>query len=393
MSPNSEAHLLFDFHLGSEETLKGGELRLFRHPLQEAAQEAIEQQTVAQPNHLYHWSVRYRSEHRTSLPTPNSSTSPSHSLSTSPAPAPLPTINATSNSHSPAQGHSSGEESFGKDRLEEEYKQRVNVFQLMRPIEEVHSVTLRTEQGHSQRMSPVTRLVDTQVIDVRDSGWLSFDIFPAIDRWTKQPKENFGLLVTFTDLKGRHPSRHSSLVVVNQEDSHVQSPSQSADDSAADSAWHEVQPLIITYSSKEHAEQSSSSRSSRVKRDQRRHKGRRNRKKGRPDKNHASRDKCSRQPLFFDFQAVGWMDWILAPPGFQAYFCNGECKYPMPEHLNYTNHATIQALVNSVNPTVVPTPCCVPTELSPITLLYYDVNGKVVLTNYHDMVVEGCGCR
>lgn len=34
---------------------------------------------------------------------------------------------------------------------------------------------------------------------------------------------------------------------------------------------------------------------------------------------------------------------------------------------------------------------CVPTELSAISMLYLDENEKVVLKNYQDMVVEGCG--
>jgi bone morphogenetic protein 2/4 len=35
----------------------------------------------------------------------------------------------------------------------------------------------------------------------------------------------------------------------------------------------------------------------------------------------------------------------------------------------------------------------VPTELSPISMLYLDEYEKVVLKNYENMVVEGCGCR
>ena len=40
-----------------------------------------------------------------------------------------------------------------------------------------------------------------------------------------------------------------------------------------------------------------------------------------------------------------------------------------------------------------PAPCCVPTALSAISLLYVDDDDKVVLRNYRDMVVEACGCR
>ena len=63
------------------------------------------------------------------------------------------------------------------------------------------------------------------------------------------------------------------------------------------------------------------------------------------------------------------------------------------DHLNATNHAQVQSLLHSVDPRAVPAPCCVPTELSAISMLYIDDSEKVVLRNYQDMVVESCGCR
>jgi len=61
--------------------------------------------------------------------------------------------------------------------------------------------------------------------------------------------------------------------------------------------------------------------------------------------------------------------------------------------MNATNHAIVQSLVHSVRPTAVPEPSCTPTELSPISMLYLDEYGTVVLKNYENMVIEGCGCR
>uniref|UniRef100_A0A3Q2YFR8 Bone morphogenetic protein 4 n=1 Tax=Hippocampus comes TaxID=109280 RepID=A0A3Q2YFR8_HIPCM len=101
---------------------------------------------------------------------------------------------------------------------------------------------------------------------------------------------------------------------------------------------------------------------------------------------------CRRHALYVDFSDVGWNDWIVAPPGYQAYYCHGECPFPLADHLNSTNHAIVQTLVNSVNNNI-PKACCVPTELSAISMLYLDENDKVVLKNYQEMVVEGCGCR
>ncbi|XP_029374153.1 bone morphogenetic protein 16 isoform X1 [Echeneis naucrates] len=105
-----------------------------------------------------------------------------------------------------------------------------------------------------------------------------------------------------------------------------------------------------------------------------------------------SRNRCRRHPLHVDFKDVGWHKWIIAPSGYDAFFCLGECRFPLADHMNSSSHAMVQTLVNSVNGAV-PRACCVPTSLSPIALLYLDPQDRVVLKNYQDMVVEGCGCR
>lgn len=102
---------------------------------------------------------------------------------------------------------------------------------------------------------------------------------------------------------------------------------------------------------------------------------------------------CQRHRLFVSFRDVGWENWIIAPMGYQAYYCDGECPFPLGERLNGTNHAIIQTLVNSIDNRAVPKVCCAPTKLSGISMLYFDNNENVVLRQYEDMVVEACGCR
>jgi len=102
---------------------------------------------------------------------------------------------------------------------------------------------------------------------------------------------------------------------------------------------------------------------------------------------------CQRHALYIDFEMVGWNDWIVAPSGYSAFYCQGDCSLPQRAHSNATNHAIVQSIVNSVNPGAAPKPCCVPTELSPISMLYMDEYDSVTLKTYQDMVVEGCGCR
>jgi len=201
---------------------------------------------------------------------------------------------------------------------------------------------------------PVLRTLDTKTVDAGDSvssGWYSLDVLPAVERWTMVGKGG-GLVV--------------ELKPVNQGKEAIR--------------WTVSHPTVLVYTD-------DGRDGNRMKRDakpRRKH----NRRKFRRRKTN-----CRRHDLYVDFMDVGWNDWIVAPPGYHAYFCHGECPFPMADHLNSTNHAIVQTLVNSVNPSAVPRACCVPTDLSPISMLYLDEADKVVLKNYKDMVVEGCGCR
>ncbi|RUS79895.1 hypothetical protein EGW08_012333 [Elysia chlorotica] len=103
---------------------------------------------------------------------------------------------------------------------------------------------------------------------------------------------------------------------------------------------------------------------------------------------------CGRRKLVVDFADIGWEDWIISPKSFQAHYCAGECPFPLTKRLRPSNHATIQSIVHAVGIYAqVPAPCCVPDQMSPITLLYFDEAKNVVLKNYPGMTVDSCACR
>ncbi|TRY58746.1 hypothetical protein DNTS_034568 [Danionella cerebrum] len=106
-----------------------------------------------------------------------------------------------------------------------------------------------------------------------------------------------------------------------------------------------------------------------------------------------SKSRCSKKPLHVNFRELGWDDWVIAPLDYEAYHCEGMCDFPLRSHLEPTNHAIIQTLMNSMNPSNMPPSCCVPSKLSPISILYIDTGNNVVYKQYEDMVVESCGCR
>lgn len=146
-----------------------------------------------------------------------------------------------------------------------------------------------------------------------------------------------------------------------------------------------MQPVLMTYTDDGRYKQ-------RIIRDLKTNRGRRAPHR-RNNKRREGHELCQRKPLYVDFSNVGWSDWIVAPTGYDAYYCHGECHFPFADHLNTTNHAVVQTLVNSINSDLAPKACCIPTQLKPISMLYLDDQNKVVLKSYQDMEVVGCGCR
>lgn len=100
---------------------------------------------------------------------------------------------------------------------------------------------------------------------------------------------------------------------------------------------------------------------------------------------------CNKYSFFVSFHDLGWNDWIIAPDGYEAWYCSGKCPFPLHPNLNSTNHAIVQMLAHLMNPQV-PEPCCAPTKLQPISVLYYDDYSNVVLKKYKNMIVQTCGC-
>lgn len=102
---------------------------------------------------------------------------------------------------------------------------------------------------------------------------------------------------------------------------------------------------------------------------------------------------CSIQTLYVNFRDLEWQDWIIAPDGYGAFYCSGKCSFPLNAHMNATNHAIVQTLVHLMDPQNVPSACCAPTKLSPISVLYYVDESNVILKKYKNMVVKSCGCH
>ncbi|XP_063992349.1 growth/differentiation factor 8 [Diachasmimorpha longicaudata] len=106
---------------------------------------------------------------------------------------------------------------------------------------------------------------------------------------------------------------------------------------------------------------------------------------------------CCRDDLYISFEEIGWSDWILHPSGYHAYFCRGSCTSAASLMMSgspynnvirkwLTKNSSIHRRGNEI------VPCCSPTQLSPIQLLYVDSNNTITQKTLPNMVVEACGC-
>ncbi|XP_038838795.1 bone morphogenetic protein 8A-like [Salvelinus namaycush] len=97
------------------------------------------------------------------------------------------------------------------------------------------------------------------------------------------------------------------------------------------------------------------------------------------------RQACKRHELYVRFSEQGWKDWVLAPTGYSAFYCDGECLYPLCSCMNSTTHTMIQLVVQLLKPDEGPKACC-----APISVLFYADNNNVILKKHRNMVVKTC---
>ncbi|XP_013414870.1 nodal homolog [Lingula anatina] len=125
----------------------------------------------------------------------------------------------------------------------------------------------------------------------------------------------------------------------------------------------------------------------------RRGRKRKDRRKNRTEYKHPTEiSPCTKHDFYVDFSDIGWDQWIVFPKRFNAHFCYGQCRPHQSHTTPPSNHAIMQGLVSWVHPDDVPMPCCVPTKLKPLSMLYYE-HDEIVVRHHSDMVVDECGCR
>ena len=236
-------------------------------------------------------------------------------------------------------------------------------------------------------------LLDSVNVALNQEGWIILDVSSAMTFWQAFPKHNLGLLlkVTSTDKKADDISPHDLGLV---------------GDRVARSPRESFMVAFLKNGRDSEITLNREKRSPDQKKKKNRSSSRKQKKYSNLEQDYAynnvyrdfyggrfRRQGCQKRTLYVSFRDLGWQDWIIAPDGYAAFYCHGECSFPLNTHMNATNHAIVQTLVHLMTPFNVPKPCCAPTKLSGISVLYFDESSNVILKKYRNMVVKSCGCH
>uniref|UniRef100_A0A3Q2ZCW3 Inhibin subunit beta Aa n=1 Tax=Hippocampus comes TaxID=109280 RepID=A0A3Q2ZCW3_HIPCM len=105
---------------------------------------------------------------------------------------------------------------------------------------------------------------------------------------------------------------------------------------------------------------------------------------------------CCKRHFYVNFKDIGWNDWIIAPGGYHANYCEGEC----PPHvasitgsaLSFHSNVISHYRMRGYSPFENLRSCCVPTRLRAMSMLYYNEEHKIIKKDIHNMIVDECGC-
>ncbi|KAF3860672.1 hypothetical protein F7725_000927 [Dissostichus mawsoni] len=243
---------------------------------------------------------------------------------------------------------------------------RISVFQVL--------------EEHTDRESDLL-LLDSRVIWAAEEGWLVFDLTATSNHWVLNPGRNLGLQLALESTNGESINPRVAGLIGR-------------------SGPQNKQPFMVAFfkATEVHLRSIRSAQGGAKQRNPNRSKGTKNQEALRvanvaENSSTDQKQACKKHELYVSFRDLGWQDWIIAPEGYAAYYCEGECAFPLNSYMNATNHAIVQTLVHFINPETVPKPCCAPTQLHAISVLYFDDSSNVILKKYRNMVVRACGCH
>ncbi|XP_033168271.1 inhibin beta chain isoform X3 [Drosophila mauritiana] len=196
-------------------------------------------------------------------------------------------------------------------------------------------------------------------VDTKNLGWQKFDLTDTIREWYGHTShEKLRLLIDCTGCGGRY-----SL--------HLFQTSKLGGNSSDYLSTNPNRPFLVLHTE--------SSRTRRVRRRA-------------VDCGGALNGQCCKESFYVSFKALGWDDWIIAPRGYFANYCRGDCTgtFRTPDtfqtfHAHFIEEYRKMGLLNGMRP------CCAPIKFSSMSLIYYGDDG-IIKRDLPKMVVDECGC-
>ncbi|KAI4884665.1 hypothetical protein NFI96_015357 [Prochilodus magdalenae] len=238
---------------------------------------------------------------------------------------------------------------------------------------------------HAEQGQEVLHLLDSRELRAPEPTWEAFDVTSAIHRWLDS-RCGAGELEVAVERRGcgsfkgggynislNLENNSSPVLIVFSDD--VENRRRKASSEVKEMLSHEDESFLLKvdaledYGAEVHLD---------------RHPRRRR---------HAQKNYCRRTSLRVNFKDIGWDQWIVAPPEYEAYECKGVCSFPLTNDMTPSKHAIIQTLMHLSNPKKASKACCVPTKLDPLTVMYQDKGVITVRHLYEEMKVAKCGCR
>ncbi|KAG8571703.1 hypothetical protein GDO81_011757 [Engystomops pustulosus] len=177
-------------------------------------------------------------------------------------------------------------------------------------------------------------LLDTQTVWASEEGWLEFDITATSNLWVMNPRHNLGLQLGVETRDGQNVNTKAAGLVGRD-------------------GPYDKQPFMVAFfkASEVHLRTARSATSKRKNQNRNRYSQSQDVSRVSSVTDYNSSDlktACRKHELYVSFQDLGWQDWIIAPKGYAANYCGGECSFPLNAHMNATNHAIVQTLVSIV---------------------------------------------
>ncbi|XP_055714695.1 inhibin beta chain [Phlebotomus papatasi] len=233
-------------------------------------------------------------------------------------------------------------------RSESRHEITLWVFQLL----ETPRNSSRSAVLHDQEFDRVTRMSASSRVVLADAGWQKVDVTLTVRRWFSGGQaEPLRLLVDCSGCRGR-AHVHSFGSRRRQVDPH--------------------RPFLVLHTDPNTM--------------------RRVRRRA-LDCSGAVRGQCCKQRFYVSFKALGWDDWIIAPHGYFANYCRGDCGGPhrTPDtFLTYYTHIIDE--FRKMNKLTGMQPCCAPLKFSSMSLIYFGPDHKIIKRDLPKMVVDECGC-